>query len=273
MYSLRAALALALILSACGGDDDPIDPIEPIEYVDRIVLPATTESYTLSFGAVIEGAAMGWTEARGLVGAVSIDGGTGTVEIDGQVHRVALDQIHPWPAHRMTLYQGLVTLPDRLYLMWFYCADDRLFTVYTEGTDGTPLTYQAATGTCAEAPPAPVTVDLPALDMPLPPLEGDFAIDGDDASVDGAAPGWVVAGGRQMAVYGFQRVDCADCGSPGWQELHGLFWDEPAQALHIGSLYLHPGGGVQLVTWWSRPAPGTILNQQLAARWRLVSQR
>jgi hypothetical protein len=236
-------------------------------------MPATTESYTLPFGAAIEGAAMGWTDAPGLIGAVSIAGGAGTVEVDGAVHTVALDAIHPWPEHGMTLYQGLVTLPDRLYLVWFYCADGNLFTVYAEGTDGTPLTYQPATGTCAELGASPVTIELPAMDMPAPPLEGSFTIEGADAVVDGAAPGWVIAGDRSLAMYGFQRVDCAGCSTPGWQELHGLFWDDPAQALHIGSLYLHDGGAVQLVTWWARPAPGTVLNEHLDARWRLAAMR
>ncbi len=47
--------------------------------------------------------------------------------------------------------------------------------------------------------------------------------------------------GATWSLYPFHTIDCSECASPGWYELHSVFWDPSKGAACIGILYLDVG--------------------------------
>jgi hypothetical protein len=129
---------------------------------------------------------------------------------------------------------------DRVILAWVTCYDGDLAYVYYETTDGLASSKSApASGTCAIVDQAtPEAVRLPALSMPAPALVPGFTITGPQLSFDATAPGHATFGGTTWSMYPFHAIDCSACTSPGWYELHSLFWDPTKRAACVGILYL-----------------------------------
>lgn len=232
----------------------------------RIVLPATDAALALPFTASI----LGQGSAR--VGAIDLVGGVGEVTIDGAVTAIATHERQPWDEFSLTLFQGLAVAPDRWHVLWFYCEGDALTGLYLEGTDGAPLSYEGASGSCNDlAAPSTPQVRFPAVDMAIPSLAPGFVASGPDLGlVDGEA-GWVRLGGAPpLIVLPFDRVDCTtECGSPGWWELHAILWDPGLQRACFAIFYFREGDPDVLVTYsltlpdLSDPAGVT----ELAAAW------
>jgi hypothetical protein len=214
--------------------DGPTDAGSP-----RIVIPATTGS-ALAEAVNLAGS------ATSVIGNVAITNGVGTVQISGQTVSALVYERQPFGAY--TLYQTLAVSPDRIHVLWFYCLTNTLAFVYYEGTGGTAVLEQMATGTCAdtntmESQP----VSFPAVDMPIPALVTGYTVTGASIEIPSGAPGWVNRG-KTWTVLVFATVDCSmTCGPPGWWELHALLWDPAAPALAYGIFYLEvPGGPVVL---------------------------
>lgn len=200
---------------------------------DRIVVRATEGTLSLPFTLTVDGSG---TER---IGDVLLDEGVGDVGIDGTPIAAAVHERQPWPGFDWILFQTLVVREDAIFVLWLYCRDGALEWIYYEGTDGTPMTVEAASGTCVDTPdPVDAAVSFPAVDMPFPPLVGGFTIEGADVSLASAAPGEVRLGATAFTLLVWSTVDCTvECGVPGWWELHALMWDRAGRAC-FGIYYL-----------------------------------
>lgn len=209
----------------------------------RIVAGATDGQLALpfTFGATGQGTSD--------IGAVSLDDGAGTVQVKG--HDVASLAYQRQPFGQWTLYQVLGVETDRLWVLWLYCNQGSLQFVYLEGTDGTPMHYEQAMGTCAEpAGSSAAHAVFPAVDMPLPtPLAG-YTLTGPDISLPGAAPGHVKLGAQDLVLLAFEDVDCTqNCGTPGWREIHTLLWDPEGKRVCFAIIYLFQPGQPLLIEY------------------------
>jgi hypothetical protein len=91
--------------------------------------------------------------------------------------------------------------------------------------------------------------------------------------LDGATPGSLQLGSATLEVLPFNTVDCHNCATPGWMELHSLLWD-PVQAqvcfaifyliandtAHVKLAYsltlpslTEPAGNLTLAATWTTP--------------------
>lgn len=129
---------------------------------------------------------------------------------------------------------------DRLVVAWVTCSGSDLAWVYYESTDGLDSTEElAATGTCAVGASATSeAVSLPALDLPPPQVVSGFTITGPQISFDGQHPGSASFGGESYTMYPFNTVDCRECASPGWWELHSLFFSPTTRSACFAIAYL-----------------------------------
>lgn len=129
---------------------------------------------------------------------------------------------------------------DRVILTWVTCYDSELAYVYYETTDGiASQKSQPASGTCNvvdQSHTEPVV--LPALSMAAPAVVTGFTITGPQLSFDSTSAGQATFGGTTWAMYPFHTIDCSACASPGWYELHSLFWDAAKRSACLGILYL-----------------------------------
>jgi hypothetical protein len=199
--------------------------------LSNIVVAATDASITLDFDVAITGS------GTSFVGDIDVQGATGTAVLDGETFSVLAYERQPFAEY--VLYQMLAVSTDRWFVVWAYCVGTDLTYFYFEGTDGTALDYESASGVCAEAPgPIEVEVQFPSVDMPIPNLYEGFTIDGPAVQVPSGAPGTVDLG-VVHTVLPFEAVDCTvDCGAPGWRELHTLLWDQVSGRVCFGIFYL-----------------------------------
>jgi hypothetical protein len=176
----------------------------------------------------------------------------------------------PWPAAGYTLYQGLAVADTSWTVLWFYCDDTGLAHVYVESTDGIPLQTVLATGTCEQhLSGLNVPVDLPGTEFNVI-YEGDeVAIDGPDISVHAGELGSLTLAGVPFVVAPFETVDCsANCGSPGWYEVHVVLWDPAAQRAGFAVIYLESAGSARITYGITLPDLSDIVGDtQFDADW------
>jgi hypothetical protein len=183
------------------------------------------------------------------IGAISITGGQGSLEIDGEGTVAAFVMAHQ-PFGNEQLYEVVAVAPDRVTLLWVYCQGGALKAEYWEDSRGQASGASArsgaanATGTCVQhLGAASVPVQLPAFSFPAPPPVSEITITANGLSYDGKNPGILVDRRTTYALYPFHRVDCSACMStlaPGWQELHSFLVDPVAGTVSIGIIYLFP---------------------------------
>lgn len=197
----------------------------------NIVADATDASITLDFDVTLTGS------GSSFVGSVDVRGATGTIVLGGETFPVLAYERQPFDEY--VLFQMLAVSTDRWFVVWAYCVGTDLAYFYFEGTDGTELAYEPASGICADGPgPLTTAVQFPAIDLPLPTLYEGFTIDGPSVQVPSGAPGTVDLG-DVLTVLPFEAVDCTvDCGAPGWRELHTLLWDQANGRVCFGIFYL-----------------------------------
>lgn len=181
-----------------------------------IAVPASqgTISLPFTFSAVGSGSAA--------IGEIVVQNGSGTVEIDGLELPVLSYERQPFEDY--VLYQSLAMSADRWHIIWFYCLGDALESVFFESTD-TALRTESATGVCSQSAAASTaSIAFPAVDMPYPQTVDGFSLSGALSLEEGAA-GSATLQANTYAWLPFGVIDCSACDSPGWQELHSLFWD------------------------------------------------
>jgi len=205
--------------------------------------PLAAATLPLAFDVAIQG------EMAGTTMAVSVTHDSGTLQIGGDTYPIVVYEQIPWSGFSLTLYQAIAILADRWAVIWFYCTGSTLTGIDYEDTLGAPLAAYGATGTCSVAMRSVnAQVTAPASTLTLDSLVQGFALTGATLSYDGSAPGSMAFGGRSWQVYPFNLIDCSTkCGSPGWYELHSIFWDNSASETCFGIFYLQS------------QAPGSVL--------------
>jgi hypothetical protein len=194
----------------------------------------------------------------GALGAISIAHGVGTITFQG----TPVDAFYftgsavplgtdAGPDSSLAQERDLeivAVAPDRIILAWITCYEGDLAYVYYETTDGVASSKsQPASGTCAvTGSPYAEAVSLPALSMPAPALVSGFTITGPQLSFDGASAGQSSFDGATWAMYPFHVIDCTACASPGWYELHSIFWSASQGAACAGILYLQESSPSQV---------------------------
>ncbi len=238
---LVATLLAAGLLGACASDDvgDEVDaaPSVDAEPAARIQVPATDGDLVVDFGINVTG------DGSNRIGQLSVLNGRGTIDIFDASIEVAVYEEQPWPEAGYTLYQALAVAEDRWYVAWLYCADKTLDTIYLEGTDGTPLAYESASGTCSmSSASSSIAVQFPAVDMPAPSAVGRFSISGPDIEVSGFDPGVVRLEQTDWILYPFEYVNCTGgCEVGTWYELHAILSDPAAHRAAFGIFYMTVG--------------------------------
>lgn len=206
-------------------------------------VPAAAATLPLAFDVAIQG------EMAGTTMAVSVSHDSGTLQIGGRTYPIVVYEQIPWSGFSLTLYQAIAVLTDRWAVIWFYCRGSTLTGIDYEDTLGAPLAAFDAAGTCSVAMQSVnAQVTAPASMLTLDSLVRGFAVTGATLSYDGSSPGTMAFGGRSWQVYPFNLIDCSTkCGSPGWYELHSIFWDTSASETCFGIFYLQS------------QAPGSVL--------------
>jgi hypothetical protein len=202
-------------------------------------IAATDATLALAFSATAEGS------GTKVIGNIHLDGDVGTVEIHGKMLPAVVYEKQPFAPY--VLYQTLIVDDAALYVSWVYCLNGKIDTVYYEGTDGTTIAEEPATGTCSDmAVATSVHVTLPAADVTAPALLPGWQLDGPDIHYDGVSPGTVNLG-EELTLLPFGTVDCSQCGSGGWFELHSLLWDPTQKRLCFAIIYVFkPGTPLQM---------------------------
>jgi hypothetical protein len=109
-------------------------------------------------------------------------------------------------------------------------------------------------------------VSLPDLSMPAPVVVSGFTITGPQLSFDGMSAGKAAFDGTTWEMFPFHTIDCSACASPGWYELHSLFWDPSKRAACVGILYLEESATTEVELAYLLCMPGVtspIANDQL----------
>lgn len=235
------------------GVDDDCDP--STFDLTRIATAPTSGALALDGTVDVEGA------GSDRVGAIAITDSAGTIEIDGVVLSLFVDDRIEWPELELTLHQVVAVASDRFVTAWLYCEVGALSWIYFGDANAELLDEESAAGACVsdDAPAAP-SVSLPALTLPLPPLLPGYAVDGAEIHFDGLTPGAVVLGDEELVLWPYRLVDCSSgCGDPGWLELHSFLWDRRAARVAFGIVYFYldptlpPDGAVALVVGHTTP--------------------
>ncbi|MEW5855386.1 MAG: hypothetical protein AB2A00_41815 [Myxococcota bacterium] len=209
------------------------------------------------------------------VGSVALTGNVGTVEVDGVALPAVAYSRSNFPGY--TLFQTLAVARERWVILWLYCRGGTLSDVYLHTTDGLSTTHETASGSCTdEVTTHDVTVDFPAVDLAVSPLQGRFRVAGRNLTLDGPRVGAIRLDGRELLVLPYNHVDCTrECGPPGWQEVHALLVDTTTRVACFAIIYLFPTDDEAVVAYslslptLAEPAD----NVRLCARWRTTDGR
>ena len=227
MALLRVAAASLLLAPACGVAALPVSALPP-----RLLLPALDATLTLDDPAVDVTA-----ESAGLLASLSLQQSAGTLEVEGR----------SWPALAIArsfmggavLHKTFVRAEDRFYLLWVYCVDGRVTSIFIEDSLFGYTRHADATGICAEVRrSSPSEVHFPAFDIAWPQVSGLFQVTGDSLQLPRGAPGVVRYGGALQTVVTFAMVNCSMCATAGWYELHSLLWNPISATVSAGIFYL-----------------------------------
>jgi len=245
----RYALAL-VALAACSSpaDDTTTDASadvtsEPDASAGMIDVPATDATWTVSEDVTFHG------KGAGDLGTITIDHGVGTIDFHGETANAffLVSTSTPSGTGDGGQFQGerdfeiVAASPDRFVLTWITCANGTdLAYIYYESTDGLASKQEtAATGTCATVTQSTDEhVTLPEVIIPPPAVVPGFTVTGAKMTYDGTNPGSADFSGMTTTMYPFHVIDCTTCATPGWWELHSLFWDPSTPTASLGIVYL-----------------------------------
>jgi hypothetical protein len=145
-----------------------------------------------------------------------------------------------------------------------------LLGLYYEGTDGTPMTWVDTVGTCVtDGTLSEPHVQFSAVSMLYPSLATGYTVSGPDIDIPSGTPGAATLGSSQYVVLPFETVDCSECGSPGWYELHAILWDSTMREASFGIFYLSEGASEVLLAYaLTLPTLASVLpTQSVTATW------
>jgi hypothetical protein len=232
---------------------------------------STQKFVSAPYSAAIQGS------GSNVVGAVSIAGNVGSIQVSGVTYPTFIQENIPWTDKGYTLYQGLALDETHFFVYWVYCQTGKIASIYIEGVGDQTLENEVASGKCeATNEDTSFEVSVPEIQLrPIQPIKG-FEIDGDGiylSSTTGVGVLDLPSMGEKYAFEPFSRVDCSDCGKGGWQELHAMFWNQSLSRVCFGIIYLEnqdlsevsldysmcfpdlarPLDGLKIQSTWSKP--------------------
>lgn len=258
----QAAVALVLVLTACGGPPSAVaQPSSPSPGV--VAWPAIAHDDASSFGIDISG-----TGTK--VSKVDISNRFGSVSLNGRSLSALVYEGIPWDSYSLILYQALAVEAHSWTVFWFYCKGRALIYVYWESTTGSSINKETMTGSCKPATTTHAAVSWPSGSMPAPAVVAGYTVHGAQIEIGSAVPGHAALDGKTWILYPYAVVDCSkDCGTPGWYELHSLLWDGSTGESAYGIVYLITGQThrVQLEYALELPTLGRPINAAFEADW------
>lgn len=234
-----ASVAAACL--GCSGDMRPVVDAGP----DAGLPDGGSVPVSLSIAATVGSLAVPFDFSISTVGEVTVDvtHGVGTVQRGNgpALSAFTYERIVWGPSEPgLVLYQLLAVGAEDWQVVYVYCQGAEVSGVYSEATNA-PLVLLEATGSCAGESTAETTeqVNLPADNLLLDGLEQAVSVSGPSLQLGPDAVGTMTLSGAAWSVYPFNFVDCSSsCGTPGWYELHSIFWS-PGQTC-FGIYYLFP---------------------------------
>ena len=177
-------------------------------------------------------------EGRGedFVGRVRLSHGVGTVELGCDALPVATYSFQESEGDRV--FRALAVARDRLYLLRWVCASGKLNWVWFLGTDGTPWTPEAASGSCTEftAPTRSSRVHFPPIDMPLPRGVAGFTIAGPEISLGSEGRGSITLNAVASELFAFHTDSCGENCNEQWRRFDTLIWDRAGRRVSYAQL-------------------------------------
>lgn len=250
-----------------GGARGPSSGTRP----DPVEIPASDG--TVAFAPDVDVAGSGGR----VVGDVDLSGAVGTVEVHGDELDAVVYRRIPWQSQTdRTLYATLAVSTTAIYPLWLYCDGTRLREIWVEGTDGTPLREETASGTYSDDGDVDARASFPALSFAVPDPVPDYRIEGDGLAV-GTGDDYVTFpstaldafADARFDVVAFESVDCTSrCGGSGWHELHAAIYHRERRRLAFGVFYLYPDDApVSLSYVLALPTLATPGQQRYDADW------
>jgi hypothetical protein len=233
--------------------------------VNTLQFPASNAPWTVSEDVTFTG------KGANDVGAIAITHGVGTIEFQNESVSAFFFNATGVPTGTADGgdvdggefagdrdYEIIAVQQTRVIVAFITCTSSALDFIYYETTDGIASPKElAATGTCSVLEKSTTEqVTLPAVDMPTPNLLFDFSISGKDISYNGMSIGSASFAGDTYQLYPFHLVDCSNCASPGWDELHSFFWNASKQTACIGILYLEESAPTNVELAYTVCLPG-----------------
>jgi len=237
----RAAVALVLILAACGAPavghapSPSVSPVSGSPSTAAIAWPAISLDDSNTFGIDISGSG---TE----VSRVDIHSRFGAVTLGGKGMSALVYKDIPWNSYSLVLYQALAIEARSWTVLWFYCTGSSLTYIYWESPTSSRINREPMKGTCTTTSTTHTAVSWPAGSMQAPAVVAGFSVRGAHIEIGSAAPGHADLDGKTWSLYSYALVDCSKgCGAPGWYELHSLLWDSATGETAYGIVYLITG--------------------------------
>lgn len=252
-----AALALGLTLAACSGASeraaDLASPGDLALTATQVGVGATHGSIEVSYTLQASG------QGSDKIGAVAITDGAGTIEIDGKVRQAFTHEQQAWDIYNLTLYQTIAVDETSWFVLWLYCNDqNQLENIYYEGSDGTPMQYEAASGSCVGTKTASsIAVELPATNLDVDLVHG-FVASAPGLSVVDSQPGTLTIGGKVNTLLPFEVVDCLDCETNGWYELHSIAADRTTGVATFLIFYFYPNQPTSIYATYAMSLPTLV---------------
>jgi hypothetical protein len=247
-FSVLITAAAFLAFSGCTASGaNPTNPSSPLKKdplyraASMAPLPAipvlpAQKQLSASYSAAIEG------QGSDVVGAVSISGNVGSIQVSGVTLPTFIQENIPWTDMGYTLYQGLAFDEAHFFVYWVYCQSGKMTSIYLEGVGDQTLENEVASGQCESAvQDTSFQVSVPDIALkPIQPVTG-FEINGDRVYLSPTSGLGIVdlpAAHEKYLFAPFSRVDCSSCGNGGWQELHSMFWNKSMDQVCFGIVYL-----------------------------------
>jgi len=275
MRALRRGVlvaALSVCAAACGDQRPPLCP--EAHFVGELPVAATTIS-RLMIPAVT---AHTTSDKDGI--AVDLVDGRGTVSYEGRgpIPAFVFSAI-PWSLIDRTLFAGLGVKDGVWYPFYLYCSDDGRLTEFDgEMSDRDVAVLTGVEGTCvAGGATSAADFTIPAHSLRDVALSCGFTVTTPPAAarpleLGSSRPGTATTlVGRNVTVLPFHTVDCrANCGTPGWYELHALLANPTERWAAFAVYYLDETGSVDASNGFQLPNAQQYFDSYPGATWQLM---
>jgi hypothetical protein len=273
--SARAGAVVAMAaLGACGGPAPSSDATVPDDASSSETGADASWSgpFALTFTSSLEATTTASFPLQHLV----LNDNLGTMTVSVALPTFAPQTVDWTATTGYTLVHAYATEANNVHVSFVYCQNDRVATVWHESLDDTLGYATVATGQpCSVDTRRPQTIQVanePFVGLPpgFAPVTGPTIV-GDTVHLNADGTGTIVLGATTWTMYPFGLVNCpaAQCGAPGWYEVHSLLRaDGGATAFVILYLMLDDTTHVRTGYGVRFDVPGALPNTMYTATWQ-----